>query len=177
MKDRLNQLLKHEGSTALKFAELLEVQPSSISHLLSGRNKPSFDFLEKILLRFPNINPDWLILGNGNMFRDRNDLKTMTEYQQNLFTDVSQPEQPFDYSSVKNEAVNYSQKTNDEIFTKRNIQDKGIASKRNDIQIPVNDHQAVDIQNTHPKQELTKKVERIVFFYTDNSFTEYKPSK
>ena len=61
--------MQAEGLNALRFAEKLEVQPSSISHILSGRNKPSFDFIEKLLSKYPKLNPDWLLLGNGDMYR------------------------------------------------------------------------------------------------------------
>ena len=70
MKDRIYKLLQAEHLTPSRFAEILDVQPSSISHLLSGRNKPSFDFITKVLTRFPNIDPDWLLLGDGTMYRD-----------------------------------------------------------------------------------------------------------
>ncbi len=61
--------MKSEGLTSSRLAEMLEVQPSGISHILSGRNKPGFDFLQKILRRFPQINPDWLLLDSGAMYR------------------------------------------------------------------------------------------------------------
>ncbi len=61
--------MKSEGLTSSRLAEILEVQPSGISHILSGRNKPGFDFLQKILRRFPQINPDWLLLDSGAMYR------------------------------------------------------------------------------------------------------------
>ncbi len=46
-----------------------ELQRSGISHILSGRNQPSFDFIVKLMKLYPEINPDWLIMGNGSMFR------------------------------------------------------------------------------------------------------------
>ena len=58
MKDRLAEFLKQQGLTPGKLATLLEVQPSSISHLLSGRNKPGFEFIVKFLQCFPSVNPD-----------------------------------------------------------------------------------------------------------------------
>lgn len=69
MRDRLEKFIKSEGLTPTRFAEVMGVQPSSISHLLGGRNKPSYDFIEKMLLRFPKLNPDWLILGKGSVYR------------------------------------------------------------------------------------------------------------
>jgi len=68
MKDRIIQFLKENNLTSTKFADTIGVQRSSISHILSGRNKPSYDFIEKMLLSYPDINAQWLITGKGNMF-------------------------------------------------------------------------------------------------------------
>lgn len=69
MKEKLNILLREKGHTATSLARLLEIQPSAISHILSGRNKPSFDLVVKILRLFPDINPDWLLLDGSTIFR------------------------------------------------------------------------------------------------------------
>jgi hypothetical protein len=62
--------MKHEGVNSTRLAEILGIQASGISHIMSGRNKPSYDFLQKLLQRFPQINPDWLLLDKGPMYRD-----------------------------------------------------------------------------------------------------------
>lgn len=69
MREKLLNLMKAEQLTASKLAELLGIQPSGISHILGGRNKPSFDLVQKILRRFPQVNPDWLLLDQGEMYR------------------------------------------------------------------------------------------------------------
>lgn len=76
IKNRLLQLLNAENISAAKLSELLNVQPSSISHILNGRNKPGYDFLAKLIARFPGVNPRWLLLGAGDMY-DR-DLTSIT---------------------------------------------------------------------------------------------------
>ncbi|MFI3292876.1 MAG: helix-turn-helix transcriptional regulator [Rikenellaceae bacterium] len=68
MKEKIIQLMKSEGLTSSRLAEILEIQPSGISHLVSGRNKPGFDLLQKILRRFPKINPYWLMLDDEQMY-------------------------------------------------------------------------------------------------------------
>jgi transcriptional regulator with XRE-family HTH domain len=68
MKERLLQLLDLEQITPSKFADIIGVQRSSISHVISGRNKPSFDFLQKTLKAFPGLNAAWLMLGEGTMY-------------------------------------------------------------------------------------------------------------
>ena len=62
-KDRLDHILRSKNLTAKKFAELMEIQPSNVSHLLSGRNKPSVDFLTKLKEIFPEYSFDWIIMG------------------------------------------------------------------------------------------------------------------
>ena len=62
-KDRLDHILRSKNLTAKKFAELMEIQPSNVSHLLNGRNKPSIDFLIKLKEVFPEYSFDWIIMG------------------------------------------------------------------------------------------------------------------
>lgn len=124
MKERLLIFLDKEGLTALKFAELMEVQPSSISHLLSGRNNPNFDFISKMIKRFPRLNPDWIVNGEGRMYRD--ELSSEIAEPKPLFTNVIQ--------------------ANDE------------------------EHNVV-------QKASIKKVDRIMIFYTDKTFVEYRPSE
>ena len=70
MKEKIEFLLQNKGLTSTQLARMLEIQPSGISHLMSGRNKPSFDFVVKILRTFPDVNPDWLLLDDAVAFRD-----------------------------------------------------------------------------------------------------------
>jgi len=62
--DRFKYLIKLNNLSASAFAEKVGVQPSSISHVLSGRNKPSLEFVQKVLAKFPNVSADWLLTGN-----------------------------------------------------------------------------------------------------------------
>ena len=64
-KDRLKLVIKDSNLTASAFAEKIDIQPSSISHVLSGRNKPSLEFIQKIISNFNNVTYEWLIDGNG----------------------------------------------------------------------------------------------------------------
>ena len=68
MKDRINKILQDYSLSSTKLADKLNVQRSSISHILSGRNKPGFDFIQKLLRNYPEINAKWLILGDGPMY-------------------------------------------------------------------------------------------------------------
>jgi transcriptional regulator with XRE-family HTH domain len=63
---RLELLLEYYGLSAAAFADKIEVQRSGISHLLSGRNKPSLDFVMKVVQTFPEVNLYWLLNGKGS---------------------------------------------------------------------------------------------------------------
>ena len=67
MKDRIAHIIRAKNLTAAEFAVRLGIQPSNVSHLLSGRNNPSLDFVKKLKETFPEYNLDWLILGTGPM--------------------------------------------------------------------------------------------------------------
>lgn len=62
---RLEQILEYYSLTASSFADKINVQRSSLSHLLSGRNKPSLEFIMKIMEEFPDVSLEWIIYGKG----------------------------------------------------------------------------------------------------------------
>jgi len=68
MKERILQFLKSENKSSAQFAEEIGVQPSGISHILSGRNKPSLDFVTRMLEKYKFLSIEWLLFGKGNMY-------------------------------------------------------------------------------------------------------------
>ena len=67
MERRFKKWLDSEDITATQLSTNINVSRATISHILSGRNKPSIDILDKILNKYPNINLNWLVSGIGNM--------------------------------------------------------------------------------------------------------------
>ena len=65
MKNRIQNIIDKYGLSSNTFAQEIEVNRSTISHILSGRNKPSIEVLQKILRRFPDVSATWLLLGQG----------------------------------------------------------------------------------------------------------------
>lgn len=65
MIDRIKLILDYYNLSASTFADMIDVPRSSISHLLSGRNKPSLDFVIKVEKAFDEIELDWLVYGRG----------------------------------------------------------------------------------------------------------------
>ena len=70
MKDRIQQLMRHEGMTQQEFATTLELSPSSLSSIFNGRTNPTNNHVLAIHKRFPNINVNWLMFGEGDMYVD-----------------------------------------------------------------------------------------------------------
>lgn len=67
LNERISKILEESELTSSEFADEIDVQRSSISHVTSGRNKPSLEFITKIKARFPDLNWDWIINGEGEM--------------------------------------------------------------------------------------------------------------
>lgn len=89
MIDRIQLILKTKNLSPSQFADEINVQRSSVSHILSGRNKPSLDFILKILTSYTEINSDWLMFGKGQMIKQaEREEKIIIEDKQEI---VSQP--------------------------------------------------------------------------------------
>jgi transcriptional regulator with XRE-family HTH domain len=84
MKDRILDFLKAENKSSSQFAEEIGVQPSGISHIISGRNKPSLDFILKMLEKYPFLSTEWLLFGKGDMYRDQSMQELFTEAKKNV---------------------------------------------------------------------------------------------
>jgi transcriptional regulator with XRE-family HTH domain len=70
IKDRIRMVIDSHQLTAGAFADKIGVQRSNVSHVLSGRNKPSFEFVEKVLLAFPKVQAHWLLTGKQNSLEE-----------------------------------------------------------------------------------------------------------
>ncbi len=92
---RIKKWLDLNNQKASELAKNIGVNRATISHILSGRNKPSIDFLEKLLHVYPNINANWLITGvgsinleNSDSISERNLSKVVVFYNDNTFDEL-----------------------------------------------------------------------------------------
>lgn len=149
MKEKLLDLLRSEGLKSGQFAELLGISQGVVSHLLAGRNKPSFDLLQKILSRFPRINPDWLLLDSPQMYRDGS-------------AGFAAPDSgPHGGTPSAN------------LFSSSESALSEVASEPQQP-LPPKTPPANLLQQTVPS-DPQKRVERIVIFYEDRTFESYTP--
>lgn len=145
MQNRLHKLLDSEQLTPAKFAEILGVQRSAISHILTGRNNPSFDLISKIISKFPTLNSDWLITGKGNMYK--------TVVQGSLF----------DFDTPKKDEIS------DKVTPIKPAEQILVTDVKNNIETLKNNSDTT----VKKLESASRMVKRIVVFYTDNTFEEF----
>ena len=99
MNTRLKQFLSAENITQAQFADSINVVRASVSHVLSGRNNPSYEFIRSIMVQYPNLNIEWLMFGKGRMYKDNI-----------LFPEFEEEQLPEQYASeespIETEATN-----------------------------------------------------------------------
>ncbi|MFN8415635.1 MAG: helix-turn-helix transcriptional regulator [Cytophagaceae bacterium] len=200
--NRLLLLMEAYGFSAGAFADKIEVQRSSISHLMSGRNKPSLDFIQKVLLQFPDINPSWLIMGKGPM------------KQLNLFDEVGKVAEPAPLPPAvanKFESTPEPTEANTAINTKEKKETSQASEPSSPVDTPIETIEQTPVAvvkpepaplatttptNTEPNptslagapifepiattskpnpSTATRKAVKIVFFYDDNTFETFYP--
>ena len=177
--DRFTKILEYSGFTASEFADEIDVQRSSISHIISGRNKPSLEFIVKIKNRFPEIRWDWIILGQGEMLQNNSALST-SESKINLEEENSSPDL---FTLIDEDYKN-------EIFIQENLQKETLRESNTSFPTPkkekISDSQRLEVQEDISEvqnivnQSITNlptenKIKRIVFFYENGKFEAFEP--
>ena len=149
---RLEVILDYYSLNASAFADKIGVQRSSLSHLLSGRNKPSLDFILKILDVFPDVDLYWILNGKGS-FPKNNETVQKEESKQEKEIRPNPATQNSESSIPEN------------LFSKESYTNK--ENKENPKR-----EENLNIANGSVSQE----VEKIVFFYKNGTFKEFKPN-
>lgn len=166
MLDRILLILKIKNLSSSKFAEEIGVQRSGISHILSGRNKPSLEFVQKLLNRFSDINAEWLISGKGEMLKSEprsKEIEVQTEFNYGHNAKVTDDLKKHDDFKTENaedtERINIQESLiSDELSKKTEKQNLKIS------------------ENNSDKALNNNEIERIMIFYKNKTFVEYKPS-
>jgi transcriptional regulator with XRE-family HTH domain len=148
---RLELLLDYYSLNASAFADKIGAQRSSLSHLLSGRNKPSLDFILKILEVFPDVDLYWILNGKGNFLKNSDEKRTEITAEKTISAPTPIPQNhimknlfsPAEIPVVKNPIENSKPITNENIT---------ISTSSNEI-------------------------DKIVIFYKNGTFKDYKPSE
>ena len=172
LKERISKVIAYSELSLSEFADEIEVQRSSISHITSGRNKPSLDFLMKIKNRFPELEWEWLIEGEGEMLK-----KPVIPLETKVAPEKPKPTSlPDLFSLINDEAFGITE--SEDRITTENPQESNISEQRVEKQ-NISDSQRLEIpkpiipSETIDKEEV--KIKRIVFFYENGKFETFEP--
>ncbi len=156
MKEKLQLLMTRLQLKPGQFARILEINPAIISHILAERNKPGVDLLQKILDKFPQVSPDWLMLDRGDMFRSSNE--TDSENRSDA------------------EAVN-DPLTERSLFPPTEPQSHATTSEQPHVQHGAEPTNPILHVNTLKTVSSDKRPARVVLFYADGTFECFTPTE
>ncbi len=176
MKERLVQLLDLEQLTPSKFADIIGVQRSSVSHVVSGRNNPSYDFLQKTLKAFPGLNAEWLILGKGTMYEQMGRGVTGTLFdsaEEQMKSEI--PDEGFTGDQKSDLEAGPSEKSDQQKLPEQ------YASSDTGGDNDLDASQSTPISESHPTGEMaqseSKRIVQVMVIYSDDTFRSYTPSQ
>lgn len=144
--DRLQEILSFYGLNASSFADRVAVGRSSISHLLSGRNKPSLEFVMSVLKEFPEVTLNWLVDGLGTF--------PSTQHKTVHSPTLQNSMQELPATALLAEEKNVVDTKEPTLFDNPKIQE---------TEVPVTNN-------------LGKNISKVILLYTDGSFSSYEPN-
>lgn len=157
MKDRIRLIMENEQLAPSAFADKLQLGRAVVSHILNGRNNPSLDVVTRILSKMNYINPDWLITGNGNMYKH--------DYKDEGF------------SSQGHEGSNF-QNSQPDLFSQNPIFSSGNTQnseyrKENIVETPQNKMESIENKTIIYQKAADRKITKIIIYYSDNTFETF----
>jgi len=151
---RIEYFIVNQSISPKDFADQLGVQRSAISHILSGRNKPSLDFILKMLQAYPEIDQKWLLHGK----------------------EQSRVEQEYNNKAIDNETFKQELNPILDLFTGLNTDVKSDIDTivNNTINTPKKENFSTD-NSEYKEIYKSKSIQRVILLYTDGSFDSYEP--
>lgn len=176
LNERISKVIEYSNLSSSEFADEIDVQRSSISHITSGRNKPSLEFIIKIKSRFPEILWDWLVNGEGEMLKS--DLPESDSVS--AAEDSEEKNRPTSLPDL------FSMMNRDEDFGIEEPQMAETPTARETVIAPpgkaeekISDSQPLEKSNDEVINQVienqTNKIKRIVLFYENGKFESFEP--
>lgn len=178
--ERINALMVAEKMNAKQFAEEIGIQTGTLSNILGERNKPSLDVMRKILNRFREVSSDWLILGVGTMFSQKNDSRELYQ-EQTLFENIDEQQDiTGDMSGINSESGLPLEGGNvNAELSGGGSSDFSVSKSRLARRTRVGDSKVSGISNnsnvrsTEDKKIKPRKIQRIIVYFDDGTFQEF----
>lgn len=178
MNQRILQFLAAENISQAQFADTIEVARATVSHVIAGRNKPGFDFIESISHHYPDLNIEWLITGKGKMYKS-NGVESIAATQSPIQKNTSNDELfSFENESLPNEGEAITSEIAAAESALRRAVEKthptAVQPARPAAQEPASPRIA---PKPAPSAEIRinkgeRHISKIIVFYDDNSFQE-----
>jgi len=167
LSDKIELLIKKKQMSSSQFADVLGIPRSSISHILSGRNKPSLDVVQKILTAFPEVSAEDLLFEDRILSVSATKLPATPSAQEILpLTNLFDAPNDTASESIKN---NLPESTIVRSNLRRSTKEVNLGSSQTS-------NDSVSENAPTSTRSLQKKIERVIIFYVDGTFTESKPS-
>lgn len=168
LNERISKIISYSELSSSEFADEIDVQRSNISHITSGRNKPSLDFLIKIKERFPELQWDWLIKGEGEMIKPA---------EKEIIPEKQKPTPlPDLFSLIADENFGIAEK---EIKVSKDITSESNISLQVPVQEKISDSQRLEVNDTQASSQVVEnhqsKIKRIIWFYDNGKFESFEP--
>jgi len=175
MIERILLLMKEHNLTASQFADMIGIQRSGMSHLISGRNKPSLEFVMKVLQRFPHVTPEWLLYGKGSPDRAA---PTGVVEQVKLPVPAGNTAATLFDDAFANEPLTPSTSA-EKVMVEPEPSGKPLKEPAGKARQVIGDKPAEE-RGQLPFKDMKRQnnslpVEKIVIFYADRTFREYLP--
>lgn len=176
LNERISKVIQYSKLSSSEFADEIDVQRSSISHITSGRNKPSLEFIIKIKSRFPEILWDWLVNGDGDMLK-----KDLPEEEslklEEIIEEKTKPTSLPDLFTLMNEDEDFGAKE-EEILEKLAVRESDILHQSK-VQEKISYSQPLEKSNEEIINQVienqTNKIKRIVLFFENGKFESFEP--
>lgn len=173
---RIRKIMSEEGINASQLAEKIGIQRSTLSHILSGRNKPSLDVITKILDVFPSVSADWLLRGvESGVYINKQENSPPDSKQ------VNTSEDPDLFSVMATTTEQISKPEEDKIEAP---QQEEVVKQDVKAEIPVdkaipqkNTSEAETVLDKDSEMKTKRSVEQVLIFYSDGTFKAYRPEK
>jgi DNA-binding XRE family transcriptional regulator len=175
LNERISKVIEYSKLTPSEFADEIDVQRSSISHITSGRNKPSLEFIIKIKSSFPEILWDWLVTGEGEMLKQ--DLPEVNEIPVEE-DEKGKPTSLPDLFTMMNTDDDFGAEET-EIEAPKQTAGESFIPHQSLTQEKISDSQRLEKSNDQIISEAignqSHKIKRIVLFYENGKFESFEP--
>lgn len=172
---RIELVIQSQNLTPSQFADRIGIQRSGLSHILSGRNNPSLDFVQKVLAAFPELNPIWFLQGKGRMYANLADMEPVAVPPSKSIVPEEHESGSVPLTETE-EILGQGEGAGDEFFLRQismpadHLEESSVGGQGG---VECREDKAGLDENLRESLRQKSKIRRILLFYEDGTFEEY----